>query len=239
MSVYPSAVQALYREQPVNVLFLDSDPGAAARALCDVHTASAVRHAAQLLSNAWHSVCNPQYQPLEEAEELPQAFRHWTRPPEPVKPEGPLACPDPLYRDPISYVLGYWLLWGQRIMNYEHRDHPHTIWASSSTPQYKWVFEYGVAACDEHRKRYGKPHTLEPVLWTLELPPAGMPADEFVEPPAAMPEYCVQVTEDGYVDAVASYRNYYVKEKQALLKWTGREHPDWLLKKGDLYVLAE
>lgn len=220
---------AMYREQPVNVLYLDRDPVAAAQAHTDFHVVTGVRHAVQLLSNAWHELLNPMYQQIEEADDYPQTF---TRHPGRGEPKD-LGFPE------LKGEPSYWMLFGQRILQLAHQGHPHSVWAMGNRLQYDWVHAYAIALCEEHSLRFGKPHPMQPLAWTLELVPAPISSAkaDFSEPAPVVPERCL-VLDGEYYDAIASYRNYYVLEKQPLLKWTRREPPEWILRKGDRYELV-
>ncbi len=192
-------------EEPANVFYLDHDPAAAARAHCDRHVVKMILETAQLLSAAWHVVAPKMVE------------SGWFPPQGDVRPGN----------DPVGWHA--FRLAGQRIYAPSHLNHPCAVWARASTGNYEWLWRLGMELCAEYTHRYGKRHATEPILWTLEAMPPRLPQGPQTEPPTAMPEE-LQVVVDGYVDAVLSYRNYYLEAKTQLLKWSKREPPEWVIK---------
>ena len=90
-----------------------------------------------------------------------------------------------------------------------HKNHPSTIWARQSIPNYYWLYEHMIALGQEYTRRYGKEHlTITKCGTPLCFCPAGITSSEFTEPPQAMPdEYKV----DG--DSITAYWNYYIGDK--------------------------
>lgn len=201
-------------EQPVNIFYLDHDPIAAAQAHCDRHVVKMILETAQLLSTAWH-VLSPEL--VESGWQSPETDV-------PVPGETP------------------WLfntLAGHRVYRKTHENHPCAVWARESEANYRWLWRLGMALLDEYEFRYGREHASGPVLWALEAaPPSADRRTAQTEPPTAMPEELF-VVRDGYIDAVASYRNYYVTAKQGLLRWTRRPAPSWVCHDGTAFVLSD
>jgi hypothetical protein len=75
----------------------------------------------------------------------------------------------------------------------------------------------------EYTYRYGKHHACEKLIPYLKRLPYNIVEGKFTEPPPAMPDYC-KVSGD----SIASYRNYYIKEKHSFAKWK-REIPEWFV----------
>lgn len=124
--------------------------------------------------------------------------------------------------DPVAYTLA-----GQRVYPpLEHTEHACAEWVRESLGNYDWLWRLGMYLLDEYELRYARKHPVRPVLWTLESQPS-LPPLEQSEPPCAMPEAC-RVSNEGFYDAVASYRNYYLTAKVHLLKWTKRKEPTWI-----------
>ena len=200
-------------ESPMNIFYLDHDPRAAAQAHCDAHCVKMVLETAQILSTVWH-VAAPK---LVESD--------WDNPARDVVPPGEVPW--------LHYRVA-----GQRIYRKTHEAHPCVVWARANAGNYRWLHSLGLELLVEYEYRYGRKHAVEPVMWTLELAPPGLPDKPMYEPPAVMPEELV-VTADGYVDAVASYRAYYTEAKQALLKWKRRGPPQWIHADGGKFVLTQ
>jgi len=83
--------------------------------------------------------------------------------------------------------------------------------------------------CSEYTYRYGKVHKCQEsgLVEELMYPPTNISNKlQFTEPTPAMPD---EVKVKG--DSVASYRNYYINNKQHLAKWQGkinsRNVPEW------------
>ena len=113
-----------------------------------------------------------------------------------------------------------------------HKHHPSTLWVAMSQSHYRWLWEHAKALNEEYKYRFDS--DIDHLSWhkygkMLEHPPEGMPDDMFNLPTPAMPDYCKQYDDIGLFDSVASYRYYYIHEKQHLAKWTKRDVPDWYI----------
>lgn len=109
-----------------------------------------------------------------------------------------------------------------------HINHPSAIWVRQSKDNYKWLFSLFCALIDEYAYRYGKKHKCSDLIFWLSRIPDNSPDVKFTEPTPAMPD---DVKVKG--DSVASYRNYYIKNKQHLSTWSGkiksRPIPEWFV----------
>ena len=78
----------------------------------------------------------------------------------------------------------------------------------------------------EFEKRYKKEHlSILKLRDVLDTPPMNIPFNrKFTEPTPAMPDYCKIPN-----DSLASYRNYYIKEKH-FAEWKYSETPKWFLQ---------
>jgi hypothetical protein len=107
-----------------------------------------------------------------------------------------------------------------------HINHPSAIWVRQSDKNYNWLFAMFQALMDEYTYRYGKVHACTRLELHLGNLPKNIPQADFTEPTPAMPDD-VQVKGD----SIQSYKNYYIKYKQHLAKWSGkinsRPIPDW------------
>ena len=103
-------------------------------------------------------------------------------------------------------------------------NHPSTIWARSSSANYKWLSMLFFYLCQEYTHRYGKVHYTDSLLRELlRTPPVNIEEKGLTEIPQAMPD---DVKGD---DSILAYRNYYIKYKKDFAKWTNRETPTWMM----------
>jgi hypothetical protein len=110
-----------------------------------------------------------------------------------------------------------------------HVNHPSGIWCRRNTSNYMWLAELLEMLCGEYTYRYGKVHSVEKSGLMQMLKnnfPNNLPEGSFTEPTPAMPDD-VKVTGD----SIASYRNYYIKNKTHLANWKMRQTPDWYITK--------
>lgn len=105
-----------------------------------------------------------------------------------------------------------------------HINHPSAIWVRDSVENYIWAAEYLLALGDEYTKRYEKRHaSIEKLGYLLQSPPLNLTNWDFTKPPSVMDERYI-VSDD----PVLNYRHLYNTGKSHLLKWKGREKPDWI-----------
>lgn len=106
-------------------------------------------------------------------------------------------------------------------------NHPCGVWTRETRDNYAWLYSLFAFLCDEYTHRYHKEHlTCKKLKIILASQPSNIPEGEFTFPALAMPDYCKLEN-----DYVGSYRNYYLKEKSSILKWTNREVPYWINEK--------
>lgn len=110
-----------------------------------------------------------------------------------------------------------------------HINHPSAVWARQSEENYKWLASLLRALCTEYTYRYGKQHKCERdglVDYLIDNVPFDISNKPFTEPTPAMPD-AVKIAGN----SVASYRNYYINNKQHLASWKGkynsRNVPEW------------
>lgn len=107
-----------------------------------------------------------------------------------------------------------------------HERHPCALWVRESKANYSVLWFLMVCLGYEYHYRFGRVHkTIADHQETLKHPPAGLEGTLITERPKCMPDDCK------LEDVVESYRNYYLKEKADLLKYTKREIPIWVQKK--------
>jgi hypothetical protein len=103
-----------------------------------------------------------------------------------------------------------------------HINHPCCVWARESLSNWVWLRDLGIALYNEYKYRYNdKMHKAGEVILTLEKP--SIPDNGLTKQPQVMPEYCRRM------DVVEAYRNYYIQEKQHILKYTRKAIPEWLI----------
>lgn len=115
-----------------------------------------------------------------------------------------------------------------------HVNHPSAVWVRQSVANYMWLAELLEECCKEYTYRYDKVHKVERdgLMQALKNQfPTNIPDGSFTEPTPAMPDDVKVLREvhmDRYeIDSLASYRNYYRKNKQHLANWKKRDVPSW------------
>lgn len=104
-----------------------------------------------------------------------------------------------------------------------HKNHPSTVWATASAMNYQWLWQLLNELCKEYTHRYQKTHKVQwsGLLTKLYSPPVSMPVLAFTQPPQAMPDDCKAQ------NSIQAYRDYYIKHKAHIAKWTNRQIPSW------------
>jgi hypothetical protein len=108
-----------------------------------------------------------------------------------------------------------------------HPRHPCVVWASSSTANYRWLWQLGISLARQYRLRFKREHACQELfLGELRTPP---PALRFAAPTPfaqAMPE---ELRGD---DPVEAYRRYYrqkTAQNPTWMSWKRAEFPPlWL-----------
>lgn len=111
-----------------------------------------------------------------------------------------------------------------------HVNHPSAIWCRENIEQYMWLYDLWVALGEEYTYRYGKVHTCHQKLnERLATPPRGLKSGTFKMPYPAMKQFphCIVNGDDGEVDVVESYRNFYKEDKAGFAVWSKRPTPEW------------
>ncbi len=106
-----------------------------------------------------------------------------------------------------------------------HINHPSAVWVRKTHQNYIWLTELLEELCCEYTYRYEKTHKVERdgLLKVLRTNlPANIPIGPFTAPTPAMPD---DVKVPG--NSLASYRNYYNKNKTHLADWKKRPVPQW------------
>jgi len=105
-----------------------------------------------------------------------------------------------------------------------HVNHPSTKWIRESKSNYNWLYHHFCYLGMEYNFRYGKIHkSISKLSDILRYAPKNLVDIGLTKIPCAMPqEYIISE------DSVVNYRNYYIKGKSHLHKWTKRTPPEWI-----------
>jgi len=116
-------------------------------------------------------------------------------------------------------------------------NHPSTIWARESIHNTRWLYEHGLAMCNEYTYRYGKIHGSESRIkdidnsylqsadWAKATPVFIAMADKYRLDRDSYFEQHPNDTEWDFV--IESYRHYYLEAKWSFASWKKREPPIW------------
>lgn len=100
-----------------------------------------------------------------------------------------------------------------------HLNHPCSLWASESLSNWLWLQRYVILMGNEYTYRYRKKHKsveLAKILPIPSVPDLGL--TPFIKAvPAEFKELPV----------VEAYRQYFIRDKQHIKKYTGRQIPYW------------
>ena len=99
-----------------------------------------------------------------------------------------------------------------------HTGHPSTVWVMQSAYNYHWLYKHMMALNTEFKMRYGHildHKTVQLLEGALMYPPKNISLNTIAtDPTPAMPDYCKVPG-----DSVASYKKYYIYEKQRFATW--------------------
>jgi hypothetical protein len=105
-----------------------------------------------------------------------------------------------------------------------HYNHPCTVWSRQTPANYQWLYNYGVALCQEYTSRYGKQHKSGAVIeWCND----NYTSDMFEQSNNSLTKFA-QAMPDKYKQssAVNAYRAYYINEKHKIATWK-QNKPIW------------
>ena len=104
-----------------------------------------------------------------------------------------------------------------------HMNHPCAKWLRDSKNNYYWFIKFITALNEEYKYRYN--HTVNHKSFDAikDLPIPNLPDKPRTLWARAMPDEC-KVGKD----IIASYRQYYIKEKMYMISYRKRKQPDWL-----------
>ncbi len=113
-----------------------------------------------------------------------------------------------------------------------HTRHPCTLWTSNNVANYSWQLRLLENLLLEFKRRYGKIHkTQDHLKWLKKNLPIDISEGYIDDFPVCMKENFKVYKDCGTIDVVASYRNYYIKDKVRFAKWEPRaKTPGWFSK---------
>lgn len=197
-------------ENEYAIIYLDHDPGLSARYTIDRDVKRLIPIAIQHLSNAWHKLGDGYtmvdwVMPEKHKEPTPPGQLDWMR----------------------AEVLH------QRVLPPRAMAHEASEWVRGLGGNYWWTWRWVMGLLSVHRALYGAEHPMAYMAFTLEVMPPVLleTASQQTEPPVQMQqEYKVETPDGLYIECVDSWRNYYAKRRQRLLRWSGRTAPPWLVQ---------
>ena len=123
---------------------------------------------------------------------------------------------------------------GSKLMKPAMLNHPSTIWARQSYANFDWLYQHGIALCEEYTYRYEKEHGSEErikntpfsnylqsmrVQYDVGLTPVTIAMDDM---------YRIENTfDDEWEFVIESYRHYYLEGKWRFAEWRKDRRPEW------------
>lgn len=200
----------------MNIFVLDYNVEKCAQYHCDKHVVKMILESCQMLSTA-HRVLDGVRTQLKH----PESGKHFNA----------LLLPDEDYEytsdwDSKKQQYRHSFCYDSNMLKHTHVNHPCNVWVRMSDSNYMWLWRLTVALCHEYTHRYNKIHTYERdgTIKALKQLPTNIPRRALKPFAKAMPE---QYKVSG---AVQSYRNYYLGEKQAILKYKNSEIPKFVIE---------
>lgn len=178
----------------MNIFVLDSDPHIAALQHCNKHVVKMIVETGQMLSTA-----------------------HWILW---LSKLGKTRDDFKLVRDMKAYLRENVPKDNQPTWNMTHQNHQCSIWVRETIANYFWTVRLMRSLLDQYTKRYKKNHKSEQnYRWLLKNIPPGMPEGCLSQHPVCMKDEYKIYEDDGRINVVKSYKNYYILDKSRLAKW--------------------
>lgn len=188
----------------MNTFILSTDPTEAARFHCNKHVVKMILESAQMLCAAhWIHLLASKGKSIDDFKTM-RAAQAWA------------------YENFDKSVQPPWKM--------SHLRHPCTKWTSENASNYGWQMRLCRSLLDEYRRRYApKTHKTEhEYKWLAKNYPLNIKDDPLSNFPVCMKEDFKIYNNDGTLDVVKSYRNYYIKDKSRFAKWEPRtKEPQW------------
>ena len=108
-------------------------------------------------------------------------------------------------------------------------NHPSTIWARESLHNTKWLYEHGLALCEEYTFRYRKTHGSEKRILDMAIDLRDAFSSKASPVKIAMlDKYRIENTfDDEWEYVIQSYRHYYLEGKWKFAEWRMDRRPNW------------
>jgi|TARA_R100000149_G_C5864127_1_gene129280 hypothetical protein len=108
-------------------------------------------------------------------------------------------------------------------------NHPSTIWARESLHNTKWLYEHGLALCEEFTFRYEKTHGSEQRILDMDINLKDAFSSKASPVKIAMlDKYRIENTfDDEWEFVIQSYRHYYLEGKWRFAEWRKNRRPNW------------
>ncbi len=118
-------------------------------------------------------------------------------------------------------------------------NHPRTIWARQSIANFHWLYQHGIALCEEYTYRYGKRHgSHDRILYGMR-----QRGDNYVFPVKGLTPVSIAMADEYRLDRDEyfeqnpnntewdfvndSYKHYYLQGKWEFAEWRMDRRPDW------------
>jgi len=190
----------------MNTFILSLDPKEAARFHCNKHVVKMILESAQMLCAAhWLHLLKSEGKTLKDFKRIRDA-QQWA------------------YENTPKELHPPWKM--------SHLRHPCTIWTAENVSNYSWQLSLCQSLLEEYSKRYGKTHkTTAEAKWLAKNYPLNISDSYLTGFPVCMKDEYKVFKSQGIVDVVASYKNYYIKDKVRFAKWEPRATtPEWFKK---------
>ena len=129
---------------------------------------------------------------------------------------------------------------GSELMKPAMLNHPSTIWARQSIANFHWLYQHGIALCEEYTYRYDKVHGSQDRIITgmrerynidyifphSGLTPVTIAMDDLFRLDEKM-YYNSNPNATGWDFVIASYRHYYLEGKWRIAEWRNDRRPEW------------
>ena len=129
----------------------------------------------------------------------------------------------------LRQLKEYHTLMDSKLMKPAMLNHPSTIWARQSIHNTLWLYNHGIALCEEYTERYGKEHgSFNRMLQT----PIEFDADTTLATPVSIAMFDTYRIPNEYGEhcweyVIDSYRHYYLEGKWKFAEWPEGKMPDW------------
>lgn len=135
------------------------------------------------------------------------------------------------YEPSLKELKQYHKDFNSNLMKPAMLNHPSTIWARKSMHNAKWLYEHGLALCEEFTHRYGKEHGSESRIKDMNNFYIESASSEKATPVdiAMFDKYRIPNEMDvhNWDYVIKSYRHYYLQGKWRFAAWRKNRRPEW------------